>query len=351
ANAQHRVGDFSGSQEVGTEALKLLKPKTASDSVYLSSAYNTIAISYRDLDLYEDAAAEYDNALRFATSHEDSLRYLNNLALVFRDQGNYETAINIFEDIVEKTGPEHNEEAARYIDNLAYAKWVQDPESNVEEDLLNALRLKIENNDQEGLLASYSHLSDYYLNKNNSNSEKYAEALLETARSYGFKPSELEALGRLVELSSGEKLKEYSLNYITLNDSITSANLKARNSFAKIKYDEERKQQEIVKLETQNAVQALEAQRLRIQGFSAGLVALLLLVSLLFIVYYLRQRHRREKIREVHKTESRISKMIHDELANDIFNVMSSLELSAPTPVVDKLERIYLRTRDISREN
>lgn len=43
--------------------------------------------------------------------------------------------------------------------------------------------------------------------------------------------------------------------------------------------------------------------------------------------------------------------MIHDELANDIFNVMSSLELSAPIPVVDKLEKIYLRTRDISREN
>lgn len=43
--------------------------------------------------------------------------------------------------------------------------------------------------------------------------------------------------------------------------------------------------------------------------------------------------------------------MIHDELANDIFNIMSIMEPVAPIPVIDKLEMIYLRTRDISREN
>jgi signal transduction histidine kinase len=78
---------------------------------------------------------------------------------------------------------------------------------------------------------------------------------------------------------------------------------------------------------------------------------LLLLALFLFLFYYLRQRHRKEKIREVHKTESRISKVIHDELANDVFNVMSSIDGKVSIPVIDHLENIYLRTRNISREN
>ena len=64
-----------------------------------------------------------------------------------------------------------------------------------------------------------------------------------------------------------------------------------------------------------------------------------------------RQRSKREKIKQIYLTESRISKRIHDEIANDIYNVMSILEPVAPVAVVDRLEKIYLRTRDISREN
>jgi len=82
-----------------------------------------------------------------------------------------------------------------------------------------------------------------------------------------------------------------------------------------------------------------------------SLGGLLVLVSGGFGFYYLRQKHKKEKIREAHHTESRISKKIHDELANDVYNVMSGLQTIAPNPMMDKLEHIYNRTRNISREN
>lgn len=81
----------------------------------------------------------------------------------------------------------------------------------------------------------------------------------------------------------------------------------------------------------------------------------LLIMSVLFMVVYsfykFQIRHKKEKIREIYNTETRISKVIHDELANDVYNVMSGLEAIAPAETMDKLEHIYSLTRNISREN
>ena len=79
--------------------------------------------------------------------------------------------------------------------------------------------------------------------------------------------------------------------------------------------------------------------------------AILVIGIAIFIIYYNRQKHKKEKIREIYNTETRISKVIHDELANDVYNVMSSMETIAPNETMDKLEQIYNRTRNISREN
>jgi len=82
-----------------------------------------------------------------------------------------------------------------------------------------------------------------------------------------------------------------------------------------------------------------------------SLGGMLILVSSGFGFYYLRQRHEKEKIQEAYKTESRISKKIHDELANDVYNIMSGMQNIAPNHLMDRLEHIYKRTRNISREN
>lgn len=53
------------------------------------------------------------------------------------------------------------------------------------------------------------------------------------------------------------------------------------------------------------------------------------------------------------KTETRISKKVHDEVANDVYHIMTKLQSSAMVneEVLDDLEDIYVKTRDISKEN
>ncbi len=82
------MNDFTGSQESATEALRYLHFEK--DKEYVSSAYNVIAIAYRNQGFYNDAIKEYQNALRSAENLEDSLIYQNNIALVYSDQKEYE---------------------------------------------------------------------------------------------------------------------------------------------------------------------------------------------------------------------------------------------------------------------
>lgn len=351
AQAQMQMSDYAGSQATATEALKFMRPETKMDSAYLSSTYNIIAAAYRNQGFYEDAVKEYRHALDLSTTSSVRRGILNNLALVYQDQKDFPRAEKIFRESLEETDSANLEARARFTDNLAYTRWLENPSAEVKPEFFHALNLRLRAEDASGLLASYSHLSEFYEKKDRQKAVMYAEKLLETAKEVGSESSELEALEQLVKLSPAESSRQYALRFMKLNDSLSAVKLNAKNTFAKIRYDEERKQQEILKLENLNSKQALESQHLRTRGIVISLLALLGAAGGIFIFYYFRQKYKREKVKEVHKTESRISKKIHDELANDVYNLMSSLENRVPVPFIDQLENIYSRTRDISREN
>lgn len=280
ANAQLRTGDNTGSRESATEALRYLNP--AKDSVYISGAHSAIAISYRTQGFPEDAVPEYQNALNYSTSRQHRIANLNNMAIAYREQEKYGEAINILQNLVEESASSEPHLGARYLDNLAYTKWLRDPEASVENDLLVAMELREETEDLDGLLASYTHLTDYYFDKNKALATNYAGKLLETARNYGNSETQLKALKYLLQLSPGQTANTYSLEYVKISDSLSDAALKAKNTFAKIRFDEERKQQEILNLATRNTQQALETQRLRTQSYSVILIFLLFILGLSF---------------------------------------------------------------------
>ncbi len=348
ATAQSQMTDYIGSQETATEALELLPE---SDSSYVSNSLNVIATAYRRQGLYQEAIVEWQNALKYATSTAESLSNLNNIALSLQDEKKYQEAIAIFENILERSNQTSINSQARFLDNLAFTKWLKDSSAKVEKDLLKAAAIRKEVNDQNGLLASYDHLSQYYRSKAKNLSRTYADSLLLTARKVHSKNSELNAIQKLIDLSSSDQAKELSLKFISLNDSIRNENIRAKNLFAKIKYDENQKQKKITDLQQETVKQKLEKQQLKNQTIILSLVGLLLIVSGGFAYFYIKQKYKREKIREAHKTETRISKRIHDELANDIYNLMSGMQAFAPADIMDKLENIYKRTRNISREN
>jgi len=347
AVAQSRMQDYTGSQESATEALRYLNEEE--DGQYLSSAYNIIAITYRNQNFYEDAIAEYQNALSYAEDFEDSLTFQNNIGLVYQDQKKYEKAISVFQKVYLKAPKKDYRSRARYLDNLAFTKWSRNKDIDVSSELLQALQWRKLHNDHRGLTASYEHLSTYYKNSDKAKAIGYAEKWLDAGETNNSLHAIVEALEQLINLQPGNT--DYVQNYMRLNDSLNKENLSAKNTFAKIRFDEERKKQQISNLEASAALQALKNQEIKTRNYILMFFAIVIIGLAFLIIYYNRQKHKKEKIREIYKTETRISKVIHDELANDVYNVMSSMEAIAPAETMDRLEQIYSRTRNISREN
>ncbi|MFO8147972.1 MAG: tetratricopeptide repeat protein, partial [Gillisia sp.] len=202
AIAQSEMQDYIGSQESATEALQHLRE--GKDNSYLSSAHNIIAITYGNQGFYKDAKREYENALRYSTKLEDSLIYQNNIGLVYQYQKEYEKAISIFVELNSKVSKNDLNARARFLDNLAFAKWLQDKNVDVSSDLIQALEWRNDLNDISSKITSYEHLSRFYENRDNVKAISYAEKWLETGEANNNLHAQIDALKQLLFLNPGD---------------------------------------------------------------------------------------------------------------------------------------------------
>lgn len=119
------------------------------------------------------------------------------------------------------------------------------------------------------------------------------------------------------------------------------------------KFDFEKLNRDKIQAE-QNELKASEiAARNRVTALVLALILIVLTVTTYFIYQYISRKHKIEKVKTVHNTEVRISTKVHDELANDIHNLLAQVETSDPDKslLLDKLDTIYNNARDISKQN
>jgi signal transduction histidine kinase len=167
----------------------------------------------------------------------------------------------------------------------------------------------------------------------------------------------LESLSFLVKNNFEKGNNKYALIYIKLNDSIIKVRNNAKNQFAKIKYDSDQNRADNLKLSAQKAQTTLQLEKQKNSTLLLYFVVLLLVFLSVFIINFLKTKSKREKIRISYNTETRISKKLHDELANDLYQTMTFAEtqdLSTENnkeTLLNDLDSIYSRTRNISREN
>lgn len=362
-----KEGDNFGCEENATEALNLLENLhskefySKKDSVdrlkykkdYLSKAYNQLGMCYRSLLDTERAIKFYDKAKGVA---KDSLALCiieNNKAGIYIENQDYEKAYHILSNLITSDVVLNDSKTkARVLNNLgAVSNFLKKP------DALNYLKASLsirqDNKDLLGIVSSYLRLVEFYENKNKNQAVLYAQKGYEIAEKGKDIDKRLEALKALLSVSDK---KEFMLKYISLSDSITYVRDKTKTRYASLRYDSQKAESENLKLKTEKAQDKLKSEKDRTDKLLLGIGGGSILIISGFVIYILRQRHKRAKIMEVHNTETRISKKIHDELANDVFNVMSYAESSdAPYPeqrkLIQDLDSIYQKTRNISREN
>lgn len=351
AMIQSDYGDFIDSDKNAIKAITYLNKV---DKVYLSAIYNCLAISSKGQFDYAEAVYWYDKAIELAPNSIEKIRCLNNKANSLGYLKEFEKSSAIFENILKDSIIENYPKTkARVLDNMAITIWKQDSSKNVLRELLSALKIREQQNDLIGLAASYDHLSEYFKNTNNTLAIDYATKYLEVSRKNKNPNEELKALQTLIELNRKSNGYSNYARYISLRDSLDKAELNKKNIFAKIKYDSEKNREDNLQLKITNSKKELQLEKEKTRNIVGAVSSGTVVLGLLGFLYYRKQKHIQDKRVEVYKTETRIAKKLHDEVANNMVNIMNKVQYTEEPKeqLLDDLEKVYLLTRDISHQH
>ncbi len=352
AGIQNLSADYSGSENTAVEALKFLEGKN--DNGYLSAAYNILGISYKKLLNFDQSLYYYKKGINITDDPHFQCILKNNIASVNIEAGNYKTALPLLLDLNQSDVlTDYPDTKARVLNNLGLL-YFRLHKTGALPYLNEALKIREQLHDAKDLISSYLNLSEFYKLQNKPLSKIYAQKAYRLAAKIKNTDDRLQALQILNSITSGSEYKHYSSKYMALMDSVNLLNLKAKSQFAAIKYSSKKAEEKLV---AQKAKDELRKQSDYVEKVILFITVVLVSVIAILIIYIILLRNRKEKSVQVYKTETRMSKKVHDELANDVFKVMSFAEthdFSSPTQhqkLVQDLDSIYNKARDISREN
>ncbi|MDN4029683.1 tetratricopeptide repeat-containing sensor histidine kinase [Chryseobacterium gambrini] len=341
---QSDKGDYYGSIETSLEADKYLKTAIKNEFVnnLYSSNNNNLAISSKSLKNYPDAEKYYQNALK--TTLKENYIYVinNNISDMLILQNKIEPAINHLQKLLNSKDSKNDSiNYARVLNNLAKAKFLGNKHYNPIPELERALKIRESEKDTLGLNSSFATFADYFYTKDKTKSLFYAKMMLNRATLNKSPDDQLEALEKIINLDNQNYLK-YFERFQKLNDSVQTSRNKAKNQFAIIRYDVEQKNADNQKLHSDNLK----------KNFGITVLALLLIAGIFW--YIKRQKQlKQEKELEVKNAQLKMSKKVHDVVANGIYQVMAKIENQEDfdrEKTLDELEFVYEKSRNLSYE-
>jgi signal transduction histidine kinase len=351
AMAQSDLGMYPESDKNATRALELLGN---SDPQYLTSIYNCIAISSSKQKDFKEAIYWYDKAIAITKNDYNKLIYLNNKSNSYRELRKFSKSITILEELLKDSILINNpEQFARVTDNLAYAKWKQNSNYNAFPKFNEALTIRLQENDTDGLRASYSHLSDYFEMHDKKKANQYAIKMLEVSKKQNSPQDQLASLKKIINYGIETNINQYFSQFVHLKDSIYDAQISNEYFFAKLEYDSQKNRDENLQLKINATERKLDLEKEKNKNIITIATGGTILTALIFFIYNRREKYKIEKRKEVYKTEKRIAKKVHDEVANNVVSIMNNIQYAEQPKkdLLDDLEKVYLLTRNISRTN
>lgn len=342
ANIEHSESDYINSEISATKAISFFDENT--DITYKTNALNTLGRNYTQLSNFDEALKVYNNVLLLNPDELTKCITKNNIAYVYSKMGKYAKAITLLSSIEKnKILENYPLEYARILHNKGnYLYQLKNHKSLLY--LEEALQIREKNYDDAQIVSSYLHLAAYFEDSNKNKAYEWAKKAYTSATNASIQDDRLEALDLLFKNTNAVNLKnKHYDDFYRINDSLNKSRQKAKNQFAKIKFDAE---QEIKKRKEYEVK----------MYFYFGL--LLFSILLFFLIYRFTIKRNRKKIKETaYLTETRIAKKLHDELANDVHNAIAFAETQDlentenKDILLDNLEVIYHRARNISSEN
>lgn len=347
--------DYIGSKSTLTEALPYLKHIKNPNINW--NTYNLLGNGYLKTADYTTALTYFNKALTLKTSESKKESVKKSIGFVYMKEGKHFEAIEIFEHYLENNDVSTNpRNYAQVLNDLGFC-YLQIKDSGAISYLKKALKIRSEINDNLGLGFTYYNLALYYLKNDSALAKRYMLLSNQNFINAGSLINSMDALKLLIDNSNGTDLKKHSIQYVETVERISEIRNRSKNKLAKIKYDSRKEKNENLILKTYKARNELQLEKQKTINIISYVVIALSLSLILTLYFYLTSKGKKVKIEATYFSETRISKKLHDELANDIYHTMAFAENKNLSIVENKeqllqhLDDIYSRTRDISKEN
>ncbi|TPG37917.1 tetratricopeptide repeat-containing sensor histidine kinase [Flavobacterium pectinovorum] len=360
AELQLEQGNYIACEANATEALPYLK--YIKNPRYSWIIYNILGNNYANNYDNSNAILYLKKALALKSSAWRKYITLNNLAAIYMDEKKYKDAMDIFNILasqknISKYDAINHNNYSFVINNLGFCHYKLGNSKKALNYFYEALKIRLKPETQEGLITTYKYLSIFFEKTNPHLSREYAKKAYVHALKIDNAIDKIETLGLLIKHSEGHELKQHTLSYLKLVDSITIARQTAKNQFTNIQYNSKKDKEENLKLKTQKAENKLQLERQKERIIIAYIIIVFILGLVGFQYFHFKGKGKKEKDEAVFKSELRISKKLNDELANDVYQTMAFAEnrdlklIENKEHLLNNLENIYLRTRNISKEN
>ncbi|WP_238160905.1 tetratricopeptide repeat-containing sensor histidine kinase [Flavobacterium cupreum] len=354
AEIQQNQDDFIGSENTVKEALPFLS--STKNSIYKWNIHTISGNNYINLYNYDCAFYSFNKTLHLKTDETRKLKAKSNIASVLIKQRKYNEALDILLSLsLNRIIQHHPEYYSKILDKIGFCYFkLEDKDALSYYTKSLAIKSKLKNDSELG--KTYYYLAEYYQKVNPALSLKYANLSYEKYTITNCIDNRLRTLALLIKNSPDSELKRNSMTYVALTDSVFEIKQKAKNLFARIKYDSKKEKEENLKLKSQKIKNELQLARQETRNIISYIIIILALVFIIILYFYLNSKSKREKLKATYHSETSISKKLHDELANDVYHAMvfaENTDLSKPEnkkQLLDNLDTIYSRSGDISKE-
>lgn len=296
---QKNEKDFIGSEVTSIDALSLLEPMDETNDVikYKAYIYNNLGNVFDQLGEYEESIKYNKKAIelkRKLTGNNKATidNSLNNLALAYKNSGQYDSALENYNQILENKNLKNERPAvyATVLDNYANTLYLSGNTEQIPALYLRALKVC------DSIGASYNsivinqHLAEYYDDHHNKDSAKYYAYRAKDISEKYHNDDLLKSLLLLTKIEEDSLAVKHYKAYIKLNDSLIKNERTIRNKFARIRF-------ETKEIEKKNIQIAREKMWLVI-------ISIILLITALLIYIIITQRAKNSELQFVQKQQA-----------------------------------------------
>lgn len=365
--AYKKLGLYDRAADYYKKALSL--DEAQNDIQSIAKSYNNLGSIYDSWGQYDTAIYYYDKSLKYKELLNDKAGMaisLNNIGVVYKSWGKYNSAIEYFEEALKiERSLGRTQEIPKRLNNLGLTYNLRGQYSKALDIFKEALDMAVDQNNRELIASIYNNMGSIYLNQQRTDDAiSYHQRALGIYEELGSQANEATVLANLAEiyalnrnynramefLSRSTKISEtinmrnqaqknylaYSnlyaamgnfseaLNYykkfVELKDALYAEEIHKQITDFEIRYETEKKDNEIMLLRQQREIQTLNLKKEKIfrDSLLGGVGLLLLLAGVIF--WSLQQKRKANKVIafEKAKSDSLLLNILPEKIASDL---------------------------------